>query len=204
MSTADIIQWNCRGLRTSSECLKVLMNRTNPRIICLQEIKLGNKNYNPGLNYSFYKSPLPVSAHAKGGTAIIVNKNTEHHLVNINTSLQAVAVRVLLDKFITVCSLYLPDSFTMSEIENLVSQLPSPFLLVGDFNAHNPLWGGEVLDLEGRIVEDFIDNHHISILNDGSFTYHNIYHNSKSAIDLSICSSSIFLDFTWWVDDHLN
>ena len=95
MSMADIIQWNCRGLRTHSEYLKVLMNRTNPRVVCLQETKLGNKDFNPGLNYAFYKSMMPVSAHAKGGTAIIVNKDTEHHMINLNTSLQAVAVRVL-------------------------------------------------------------------------------------------------------------
>ena len=75
---------------------------------------------------------------------------------------------------------------------------------MGDFNAHNPIWGGEVLDSKGRIIEDVINSHHISALNDGSFTYHNIYNNSKSAIDLSICSSSIYLDFSWWVDDHLN
>ena len=77
-------------------------------------------------------------------------------------------------------------------------------MILGDFNSHNPLWGGTILDQEGKIIENFIDNNPVSLLNDGSFTYHNIYTNSKSAIDLSICSSSVFLDFSWWVDDHLN
>ena len=49
-----------------------------------------------------------------------------------------------------------------------------------------------------------VDNNAISLLNDGSFTYHNVYTNCKSAIDLSLCSSNIFLDFTWGVDDYLN
>ena len=180
------------------------MNRANPKIVCLQETKLGDRDFNPGLNYSFYKSATPVSLHAKGGTAIIVSKATQHSVVNIHTPLQAVAVRILLDKYITICSLYLPDNFSLSELQNLITQLPSPFLLLGDFNAHNPMWGGEILDSKGKIVEDLIDSNPISVLNDGTFTYHNIYTNSKSAIDLSICSSSIFLDFTWWVDDHLN
>ena len=173
-------------------------------MVCLQETKLGDKSFNPGMGYSFYKSLPPTSDYAKGGTAIIINNTTQHSEVNLNTSLQAVAVRALFDKYITICSLYLPDKFTISQLQNLVSQLPSPFMILGDFNSHNPLWGGTILDQEGKIIENFIDNNPVSLLNDGSFTYHNIYTNSKSAIDLSICSSSVFLDFSWWVDDHLN
>ena len=103
------------------------MNRVNPRVICLQETKLGNRDFNPGLNFSFYKSQLPISEHAKGGTGIIVDNATDHSLVNIDTSLQAVAVRVLFDRFITICSLYLPDSFTLHDLENLISTSISLF-----------------------------------------------------------------------------
>ena len=201
---ADIIQWNCRSLRSNAENLKVLMNRSNPSVVCLQETKLGEKDFNPGLNFSFYKSPSPSSDHAKGGTAIIVNNALHHSYINLNTSLQAVAVSIVLDKVITVCSIYLPDRVTLCELQNLINQLPAPFLLLGDFNAHNPLWGGENLDCKGETIEELIDNNPISIFNDGTFTYHNIYSGSKSAIDLSICSSNIFIDFTWWVDDYLN
>ena len=41
-------------------------------------------------------------------------------------------------------------------------------------------------------------------LNDGTMTYHNLYFNSYSAIDLSICSSDIALDFNWSVIEYLN
>ena len=74
---ADILQWNCRGLKTHSEQLKILKRDHNPGIICLQETKLGNENYNPGLNYSMYRSPPPVSDHAKGGAAITVKKSIQ-------------------------------------------------------------------------------------------------------------------------------
>ena len=42
------------------------------------------------------------------------------------------------------------------------------------------------------------------LLNDGAMTYHNLYFNSYSAVDLSICSSDIALDFNWSVNgsDH--
>ena len=203
---ADIIQWNCRGIRSKAENLKVLCRENNPKVICLQETKLGQNDFNAGMNYSVYKSPPLICERAKGGTAIIVSKNVQHEVVNISTSLQAVAVRVVLDKSITVCSLYLPPDlcFNTTDLQNLISQLPSPFLLLGDFNSHNPLWGGTTLDDKGDIIEDLINSNQISLFNDGSFTYHDVFNNSYSAIDLSICSSSIFLDFTWSVDEFLN
>ena len=103
---------------------------------------------------------------------------------------------------LTICSLYLLYRFTLSELQNLASQLPS-YKVLEDYNSHNPLWGGDILDPKQRITED-LDNNSVLLFNDGSFTYHNICTNIKSAVDLSICSSSIFLDFTWWADDHLH
>ena len=35
-------------------------------------------------------------------------------------------------------------------------------------------------------------------------TFHNIYSNQFSAIDLSICSPNIFMDFNWSVVEYLN
>ena len=54
-------------------------------MVCLQETKLGDKSFNPGMGYSFYKSLPPTSDYAKGGTAIIINNTTQHSEVNLNT-----------------------------------------------------------------------------------------------------------------------
>ena len=124
----------------------------------------------------------------------------------IVTDLQAVTLTVVLDKQITICSIYLPPraAFTNADIQSLLDQLPSPFLLIGDFNVHNPLWGGNILDSEGKVIEDIINNNNVVLLNDGTMTCHNLYFNSYSAIDLSISSSDIALDFTWSVNEYLN
>ena len=83
---ADIIQWNCRGIRSKAENLKVLLKEVDPKIICLQETKLGERDFNAGMNYCIYKSPPVISERAKGGTAIVVNKSVQHEVVHINTS----------------------------------------------------------------------------------------------------------------------
>ena len=204
-----IIQWNCRGLRSNAEFLKVLINSVNAGVVCLQETKLGVHHFNPGFNYQFYSSPPPISERAKGGTAILISKSLQHSPLNVNTTLQAVAARILMNnKFITVCSLYLPPDldFNLQNLQDLIDQLPSPFLLLVDFNAHNGLWdhGINNADSKGRIIEDLIDNNPISFFNDGSPTFYNVHTGYSSAIDLSICSSNILLDFYWSVEGDLN
>lgn len=85
-----------------------------------------------------------------------------------------------------------------------MSQLPTPFLIIGDVNAHNPLWGGDKKCGRGKIFEEIIDcNNHVSILNSGSFTHFSIFNGTFSAVDLSICSTSILNRMTWNVDDNL-
>ena len=203
---ADILQWNCRGLRSRAEELKVLIHDHNPGIICLQETKLGNHSFNPGLNYIIYNSVPPLNDRAKGGAAIILKKSLQHSVLALNTNLQAVAIQCIFDKQLTICSLYLPPdlNFTVNEIQDLINQLPAPFLLLGDFNAHNPLWGGANLDAKGKIVEEILDTNPITLYNDGSMTFHNIHCNQLSAIDLSLCSPSIHVNFLWSVNEYLN
>ena len=205
----SIIQWNCRGLFSNAENLKVLIRDHNAGVICLQETKLGNRSFNPGLDYSILNSPPPPGDHAHGGVAIMVNKGLEHSVIDIRTTLQAVAVKVRLGSIVTVCSIYLPpegDDFTLNltDFEDLMSQLPSPVMVLGDFNAHNPRWGGSKLDPRGQMIDGFVNQNHVLLFNDGSFTFHKINTNSYSAIDLSICSSNLFLDFTWSVDQDLH
>ncbi|KAL5008969.1 hypothetical protein ScPMuIL_014550, partial [Solemya velum] len=143
---------------------------------------------------------------ACGGVSVIVNNRTPHSPVSLNTNLQAVAVRVTLHKTITVCSLYLPPSSTIniSDLDHLVTQLPTPFMLLGDFNGHNYLWGCRDINAKGKLIEDFISKHNLCLFNNKTSTYLHPASGSYTSIDLSICDPSVFLDFTWRVDDDLH
>ena len=186
--------------------------------MCLQETKIGDKPFNPGLNYNFYRSPPLQVARAQGGTGFIIHKSIKFETIPLNSVLQACAVRIHTGKKITLCSLYLepslenflqdlsgnPRHLLLSDLQDLIDQLPVPFILMGDFNAKHHLWGGNVCDRWGNLVEELIDNNDIVIMNDGSPTRYDVYHNSTSAIDLSICSSAIRLDYLWSVNEDLH
>ena len=76
-------------------------------------------------------------------------------------------------------------------------------MLLGDFNSHNPLWGGNTLDGKGQRVEQFMDNHSLCFLNDGSYTYLHPGYGTYTAIDLTITQPNLLLDFSWRVLDDL-
>ncbi|GFY19399.1 uncharacterized protein TNCV_4127861 [Trichonephila clavipes] len=68
---------------------------------------------------------------------------------------QAVAVRIHSTSLITVCCLYLPPNTVIHQhdLNNLVDQLPTPFVILGDFNGHSSLWGSAKTNLRGRQIE---------------------------------------------------
>ena len=175
---------------------------------------LGENSPNIGINFAFYRSPPMAGARAHGGVGIVVHRSVNQRAFQLNSVLQACAVQIFTDKWVTLCSLYLepllenrlqdssghPRHLQVNDLQFLLDQLPSPFILMGDFNARHTLWGESRCDRWGLLIEELIDQNDIVLLNDSSPTRHDIFHNTDSAIDLTICSSSLRLDYQWSVD----
>lgn len=84
-----------------------------------------------------------------------------------------------------------------------MGQLPDPFLLVGDFNAHHPLWGCARTDSRGALIEKFLLSSGSCLFNRKEPTYYNVAHNTSTAIDLAIGSPSLLAVTEWAVLDNL-
>ena len=54
---------------------------------------------------------------------------------------------------------------TEKDLDEIVNQLPTPFLLLGDFNGHNFIWGSDDVNDEGRIVENVINKTNLCFYN---------------------------------------
>ena len=123
----------------------------------------------------------------------------------MNTNLQAVAVSITLHRVITLCSIYIPPSSRLStkDLDDLIPQLPSPFILLGEFNGHNILWGSKDINDKGRIIESFIDNHGLCLYNTKKPTYLHPATGTYTSLDLSICFPTLLLDYDWKVHDDL-
>ena len=167
----SILQWNCHGFRPNFEEIKNLISNFRPYILALQETHFKDTdNVNiRGFDHYFKTCMSEGDERATGGCSIFVKKGIPHEVLELDTELQAVAVKVSLHKTITICNVYIPPRFNVaqSDLDNLVNQLPAPFLFIGDFNAHSDLWGCSSSNILGNKVEH-LESANICLLNDGA------------------------------------
>ena len=132
--------------------------------------------------------------------------NRPQSFVDVTSPLQAIDVKVTLHTTITFCNFYIPPTTALHlcGLANIEDQLPKPFVIVGDFNSHNYLWGGNKNDAKGKVIERFKTKSNICFFNDDTPTYLHPATGSLTSKDLTICSPSLFMDFTLRVEEDLH
>ncbi|GBL88473.1 putative RNA-directed DNA polymerase from transposon X-element [Araneus ventricosus] len=139
---ACVVSWNCRGFHSKVCHIKDMIYEMHPVCIALQETYLKPADIAKIKRYSLVrKDNENESGRASGGVALLVSHDTPSSVVTLHTNLQAVAVRVMLSNLVTVCTLYLPPSTSVNDrdLNRLVDELPTPFIIIGDFNAKD-MW----------------------------------------------------------------
>ena len=99
----------------------------------------------------------------------------------------------------TICSIYLhpTDQVIVEDLRDLLEQLPAPMILLGDFNAYNPLWGSKRMSTRGKMIEKILDRYNLLCLNDKEETYYRTYNSCKSTIDLTHANLMIATEYKW-------
>ena len=94
----------------------------------------------------------------------------------------------------------MPDK--LIEVVQFCVRKRKPLIVCADTNAHSKMWGGEEDNERGRMVEEFILDHGLEVLNRGSQkTFQSPV--GSSVIDLTISTSDIsHLVENWVVSDH--
>lgn len=203
---AKIIQWNICGLRGKIPELQLLSNEYNPSVISLQETMFNDKKYVKrldGSKYNWYLKPGPNPA--RTGVALAINTSIPHEEIILQTDLLALACRTKESIPITYTSIYIsPRKMTASEtkakLQNLIDQLPKPFILMGDFNAHSTEWGSFKDDRWGRIILELIQENNLKLLNSGKSTKISLNYTCMSAVDLTIASNDYNSELNWEID----
>jgi hypothetical protein len=182
-----IIQWNPIGLYSKIDEIKLLINKFSPVTLCIQEINFINNKSGSLKNYVNFFKNRTNHIRASGGVATFINTQYPSEEIILITNLEAVAVRISVKYKLTtrICNLYIPNSQILSytDIHNITDQLPTPFIILGDFNSHNILWDCNDTDQRGRIIEK-IHNNNINIVNKA--TRISASTGNLSAIDLSL------------------
>lgn len=201
-----IIQWNINSVKNQYEQLQELVIKENVDLVCLQETNLKINQTIKIKNYSCFNKIRVNCLAASGGASILVNMKHYHKELNLNTEMEAIAIQTMINNTnLTICNIYINNKYEMNinELENLIDQLPQPFLITGDFNSHNTLWGSHKTDIRGKIIEKLIISRNLILLNNLQPTHFNLTTGNTSVIDLTICSCELAVKMEWKVLDYL-
>lgn len=202
--TYKIIQWNCRGCIHNYCHIKLILQEHDPICMAIQETHLRPNQPYSLKNYSMIRREAEGGERAHGGVALFLRDDVIFDDLQIRSNLQVVAARVKVPVNITLCNVYLPDAnWTLENLNSIVDQLEHPFILMGDFNAHNTMWGSIKVDTRGRLLERWLENEELVLLNTGCKTNFNTKSNIFSAIDLTIATCRLLIKVSWKTEDEL-
>lgn len=200
-----ILQWNVCGLQARlPELRNYIYNAENsPDVICIQETFLKEKNNNIEIqNYNIERRDR--SDGPKGGVATLIKKKFSYSLITPEPDIEEISIEINLEKShekLVICNVYNPPGNKINdEIYNRIASRPN-LILLGDFNAHHPMFGGTIKDTEGKALDELIDNNNLCILNDKSGTYITNSGNT-TAIDLTLISRNLAIKSTWSILDN--
>lgn len=204
--TMNILQWNCHSIIPKFDRLKALLTNHNIDIFCLNETWLVESKFFRIPNFKIIRKDR---ATAYGGVLIGIHDNIEFNYLDLSlhSHIEYVAVSIKKDDFsFCVICIYIPPntSFSLTQIKEILSNIPTPFYILGDLNAHNVAWGSERTDGRGTLIMDLIDDLNLNILNDGSFTRVAVPPFHHSCIDLSLCSNFLSMISSWKTIDDPN
>ncbi len=194
------LQWNAKSLLAHSKEFEKYVDDHRPDVVCIQETWLNEDRQYDLPGYTLHRHDR-LNRNG-GGVATFIKKEIPHQRVEISTSMEALATRIVTapSQSITICNIYHTQS-TMDEwaLNSLLLQLPQPVLIVGDFNSHHPAWGGKEANGKGVNLHSFVLDSQLVVLNDGTGT-HLRPNGHLSAIDLSIASKNLAPRCNWAVD----
>lgn len=200
-----LLQWNCNSYSVHLAELRQLISSFSATIVCLQESRFRPGHETTMRHFKLFSKDRVDGAVAAGGVCTLVHSSLFSEEVPLRTQLEAVAVRTSLPVMATVCNVYIPPDSQpdYDQLVDLVSQLPPPFLLLGDVNAHNTIWGSATTSGKGRDFERLIRRLDLCLLNTGEPTHFSIAHGTYSSIDITLCSRALVPLLQWGVHDDL-
>lgn len=193
------MQWNSRSLRRKVPELCFLIRKHSPVLVAVSETW-----FVPGTRYRVpgFSCLRDDRQDGMAGCALFVSLSQIFYQITLPThspEINAVAVRAFNISFI---SMYIPQPspYLISDILLIISSVPPPVIIMGDFNAHHTSWGSYHCDTFGRLLFEMFEEANLCLCNDGSPTRRVLpSQNPKSAVDLTLCSPSLLLSLSWQV-----
>ena len=166
------------------------------KIICLQEtwFKTENKPFLRG--YQHPSARKDRDSRRGGGVCIFVANCLPYDILPIVSELEATAIQLYMENSkISICSIYISPDFCNKDLskklDSLCANIPKPYIVTMDANAHHSSWGSNYSEIDGWVEENGL-----VLLNLGQPTYKHT-NGSLTHIDLTVASSEMALKLEW-------
>lgn len=156
MNRKDLIiaTWNANGILDHREELEAFLYEQEIDICLISETHLTTQNYVKFKGYNTYCTIHPTDT-ARGGSAVVIKENIKHHensKIEIE-EIQATTVEIKTNKYnFTVGAVYIPPRHNLKRenYKDFLEQMGENFIIGGDFNAKNTIWGSRLTTTKGR------------------------------------------------------
>ena len=162
-----ILQLNCNGIRNKSTELNLWLKENDIKIAAIQETKLTNKSKPPNFpNYTLIRKDRERDT--GGGLAFLVHETIPFEPlpdVQLDKFTEYLAIKV---DNIKIVNIYIPPASSCDigfspNLDMLFTD--NSTIIMGDFNAHDPLWFSPIQDSRGTLVSDEIGASSFGVLN---------------------------------------
>ena len=194
----SLVQFNCNGLSSKLSELKLYIFRRKPDVVCLCETWVQRRPPKfPGYRASWLHRP---AGHG-GGLCTLVRDDIPFTVIALPAyhsallEVQAISLSSPLG-LISILNIYNPcKSISYAEFLHYIRSLMPLFIVVGDFNAHSPVWDvrGRI-NATGRSVEQLLEEGVVGLVNEPFVpTYVDRRSGSSSVLDLCLACNALLL-----------
>ena len=154
-----ILAWNANGLRSKKKELEELLRREHIDIALINETHFNGSDRMGIANYVVYNNNRDGRG---GGTAIYVRKHLPHHRVVTPplTSLEAsiVCTHTTRGDINLVAAYRQPrKNLHHNDLHSVMEMNNTPTILAGDLNSKNTGWDCRTTNVNGRLLQSYID-----------------------------------------------
>lgn len=175
--------WNCDGINSKQQELAVYLQRMQISIACLVESRLGQ---NSKLNFQNYNVEEKRRNNAHGGVAILIRRDIAYQRIRDHPALngiEAVAIR-LSDNTVLVTYYNSPQTKLQKKQLDALFGVSRKVIVVGDFNATHTYWGCHRNNVNGNMLNGYVQNSDIMLLHTQDPTHIPDNGTTPSTVDL--------------------
>lgn len=166
------ILWNARSVINKKIDIEYLIQTENPEIFAICETWLTNNDKFDIKDYDIIRNDRIEQR--GGGLAICIKNDIQYKKINLNElqnkNIETLAIKISYKRgWLHLLLIYNPcNKVNQKDMEHYINQIEKPKLIIGDFNAHHPLWNSKtnqnITNITGINLFNLINQNNILML----------------------------------------